>query len=114
MLAQQIGNSLAVRQLIPKGVNESELVWTLLGTEDDTDEEHLARLKQSNLVGPAGLVSLEDGIIGSFIQRGIQHAQAEDKAVIRMGGDEVASVKSRVTETAVRGFWKAYSCCMQD
>jgi len=113
-ILQQIGNSLAVRQLIPKGVNESELVWTLLGTEDDTDEEHLARLKQSNLVGPAGLVSLEDGIIGSFIQRGIQHPQAEDKAVIRMGGDEVASVKSRVTDTAVRGFWKAYSSCMQD
>ena len=29
------------------------------------------RLLQSNLVGPAGLVSMEDGMIGSWIQRTI-------------------------------------------
>jgi anthranilate 1,2-dioxygenase large subunit/terephthalate 1,2-dioxygenase oxygenase component alpha subunit len=113
-ILQQIGNSLAVRQLIPRGVGESELVWTLLGTENDTEAQQLARIKQSNLVGPAGLVSLEDGIIGNFIQRGIQHPKKEDKAVIRMGGDGVESVKTRVTEAAVRGFWKAYRSCMQE
>lgn len=111
LIMQQIGNSLAVRQLIPRGVDECELVWTLLGAEDDDEERQLARIKQGNLVGPAGLVSLEDGIIGNFIQRGIRQP-GDSKAVIRMGGDEVASVKSRVTETAVRGFWKAYRDCL--
>ncbi|GAA4335301.1 Rieske 2Fe-2S domain-containing protein [Pigmentiphaga soli] len=114
LIMQQIGNSLAVRQLIPRGPGECELVWILLGAQDDDQERHLARIKQANLVGPAGLVSLEDGIIGNFIQRGIRHAAPGDKAVIRMGGDEVASVQSRVTETAVRGFWKAYRDCMGD
>ena len=111
LIMQQIGNSLAVRQLIPRGVDECELVWVLLGAQDDTPEQSMARIKQANLVGPAGLVSLEDGIIGNFIQRGIRHP-GEHKAVIRMGGDDVASLDSRVTETAVRGFWKAYKDCM--
>jgi hypothetical protein len=31
-----------------------------------------------------------------------------------MGGDGVESVKTRVTEAAVRGFWKAYRSCMQE
>lgn len=111
LVMQQIGNSLAVRQLIPRGVDECELVWILLGTEQDSEDEALCRIKQANLVGPAGLVSLEDGIIGNFIQRGIRHP-GDDRAVIRMGGDDVASVSSRVTETAVRGFWKAYQDCI--
>jgi anthranilate 1,2-dioxygenase large subunit len=111
LIMQQIGNSLAVRQLIPRGVDECELVWILLGAQSDTPEQSMARLKQANLVGPAGLVSLEDGIIGNFIQRGIRHP-GEAKAVIRMGGDDVASLDSRVTETAVRSFWKAYKDCL--
>jgi phenylpropionate dioxygenase-like ring-hydroxylating dioxygenase large terminal subunit len=112
-IVQQIGNSIATRQLIPRSVGECDLVWTILGKEDDTEEQQITRLKQSNLVGPAGLVSLEDGIIGNFIQRGIRHPAQDDAAVIRMGGDTVETVQSRVTETAVRGFWKAYKGCME-
>ena len=46
-------------------------MWTLLGFEEDTPEQTYARIKQSNLVGPAGLVSMEDGAIGGFVQKGI-------------------------------------------
>lgn len=104
---QQIQNSVAVRQILPRAVDRTELNWTYLGFESDTEEQRLVRLKQSNLVGPAGYVSMEDGCIGGFVQRGIAGAGGEF-ATVRMGGDDALSSESRVTEASVRGFWKAY------
>src|SRR5260221_1040094 len=57
----QINNSLATRQIRPKGVDGFELFQTLIGYEDDDEEMRAHRLRQANLVGPAGLVSMEDG-----------------------------------------------------
>jgi anthranilate 1,2-dioxygenase large subunit/terephthalate 1,2-dioxygenase oxygenase component alpha subunit len=107
LVMQQISNSLAVRQLVPKGPDKCELVWTLLGTAEDSAAQTEMRVRQSNLVGPAGLVSMEDGIIGNFVQRSIASARGE-RTVMRMGGDGVASQESRVTEAGVRAFWKAW------
>lgn len=109
---QQIQNCLAVRQLVTTGQEKSELHWTYLGYADDTPVQQKARLKQLNLVGPAGFISMEDGAVGGFVQRGI--AGAEDlEAVVEMGGDSVASSEGRATETSVRGFWKAYRSYME-
>ncbi|MBC9881388.1 Rieske 2Fe-2S domain-containing protein [Bradyrhizobium sp. INPA01-394B] len=104
---QQIQNAIAVRQIVPRGVNRTDLHWTLLGFAEDTPEQRLTRLKQANLVGPAGYISMEDGCVGGFVQRGIAGADGE-KAVIEMGGASTDSSESRVTEASVRGFWKAY------
>ena len=104
---QQIYNCLAVRQIVPKGPDRMELHWTYFGYADDTAEMTQRRLKQQNLVGPAGFVSMEDGCVPGFVQRGI--ASAGDKvSVIEMGGDAVESQRTRATEAAVRGFWKVY------
>src|SRR5881394_4024097 len=56
---QQIMNSLAVRQVLPKGVGRTELVWTCFGYASDDAKRTELRMKQSNLVGPAGYISLE-------------------------------------------------------
>jgi phenylpropionate dioxygenase-like ring-hydroxylating dioxygenase large terminal subunit len=104
---QQIQNSLAIRVLIPRSVDESELFWIIFGYEDDTPEQYDMRLRQSNLIGPAGLVSLEDGMIGNFIQRGVRR-ESDKCAVLEMGGRAVEDQQSRVSEAAVRGFWQAY------
>jgi anthranilate 1,2-dioxygenase large subunit/terephthalate 1,2-dioxygenase oxygenase component alpha subunit len=104
---QQIQNCLAVRQVLPKGQERSELNWTYIGYTDDTPEQRKVRLKQLNLVGPAGFISMEDGAVGGFVQRGIAGAQGME-AVIEMGGDQAASSEGRATEASVRGFWKAY------
>ncbi|MBM3218642.1 MAG: Rieske 2Fe-2S domain-containing protein [Candidatus Rokubacteria bacterium] len=104
---QQIQNSLAVRQIVPKGLDSMELSWTYVGFEDDTPEMHRRRLKQSNLVGPAGFVSMEDGCVGGFVQRGT--ATAPDVlSVVNMGGEGAETQDTRATEASVRGFWKAY------
>ena len=104
---QQIQNCVAIRQVAPRGVNESDLHWTILGFESDTPEQRLARLKQANLVGPAGFISMEDGCVGGFVQRGVAGAP-DQRAVIEMGGDMADSSESRVTEASIRGFWKAW------
>jgi len=61
---QQIHNSLAVRQVLPKGPGAMELHWTYLGFADDTPDMQRRRMKQSNLVGPAGYVSMEGRALG--------------------------------------------------
>jgi anthranilate 1,2-dioxygenase large subunit len=110
-ILQQIQNAIAVRQVVPRGTDRTDLHWTLLGFAEDTPEQRLVRLKQANLVGPAGYISMEDGCVGGFVQRGIAGASGE-QAVIEMGGAGTDSSESRVTEASVRGFWKAYRAQM--
>ena len=109
---QQIQNCLAVRQVVPKGPGAMELHWTYFGFEDDTPEMRRRRLKQLNLVGPAGYVSMEDGCVGGFVQRGAA-AASDEVSVVNMGGDGADSDETRATEASVRGFWKAYRRYME-
>ena len=104
---QQIHNSLALRVVLPKGPDRTELQWTYFGFEDDDDAMTERRLQQANLVGPAGYVSMEDGAVGGFIQRAIPGAEGEH-SVIEMGGYEHTPQPTRATEAAVRGFWNAW------
>jgi anthranilate 1,2-dioxygenase large subunit/terephthalate 1,2-dioxygenase oxygenase component alpha subunit len=104
---QQINNCLAIRQTLPTGVGTMDLNWTYIGFADDPPDLRAMRLRQANLVGPAGYVSLEDGAVGGFVQRGI--ASADDiLSVVEMGGHDAESQETRATEASVRGFWKAY------
>jgi anthranilate 1,2-dioxygenase large subunit len=104
---QQINNSLALRLVLPKGPDQTELQWTHFGFEDDDAAMTERRLQQANLVGPAGYVSMEDGAVGGFIQRAIRGGEAAC-SVIEMGGVEHGSQETRATEASVRGFWNAW------
>ena len=68
-------NSLCVRNFVPRGLEETELVWTYLGYADDSEEMTAMRVLQANLTGAAGLVSLEDGCINEFVQRGTRGSE---------------------------------------
>src|SRR5438132_4377875 len=59
LVLQQIQNALAVRQVLPKGQTQTALNWTTFGFVDDTPEMKTRRLRQNNLAGPAGYVSME-------------------------------------------------------
>jgi anthranilate 1,2-dioxygenase large subunit/terephthalate 1,2-dioxygenase oxygenase component alpha subunit len=110
-ILQQIHNALAVRQIVPRGVDSMDLHWTYLGFADDTPELRSMRLRQGNLAGPAGFVSMEDGAVGGFVQRGIAAADQE-AAIVEMGGATAESAETRATEASVRGFWKAWRAQM--
>ncbi len=108
---QQIQNCLAVRQVLPAGLERTTLNWTYLGYTDDSAEQRAVRLKQLNLVGPAGYISMEDGAVGGFVQRGVAGAR-DEHAIVEMGGADVGISEGRATETSVRGFWKAWRAHM--
>ncbi len=111
-LLQQIRNCLAVRRVVPRGLDSTELLWTCFGFESDNEDMAELRLRQSNLIGPAGFISMEDGAACGFVQRGVAGAR-EETSIVEMGGRGTASEESRVSEAAVRGFWKQYRELME-
>ena len=105
----QISNSLAVRQIRPRGVDEVEIVQTMLGYLDDPPEMTLHRLRQANLVGPAGLVSMEDGEAIEIVHRASK-PDLDRTTVIELGGGGVISDRDyRVNDVPLRGFWSYYA-----
>jgi phenylpropionate dioxygenase-like ring-hydroxylating dioxygenase large terminal subunit len=102
-------NSLAVRHFVPRGIDRTELFWMYLGYEDDDEAQSRMRINQANLTGAGGLVSLEDGCINEFVERGTRGSPEDAMEFLEMGGRDVApSEGSRATETSIRGFWKGY------
>jgi anthranilate 1,2-dioxygenase large subunit len=105
----QISNSLAVRQIRPRGVDEVEVFQTMLCYADDPPEMTLHRLRQANLVGPAGLVSMEDGEAIEIAHRASK-PDLDRTTVIELGGAGAISDRDyRVTDVPLRGFWSYYA-----
>ncbi|MBT4489032.1 MAG: Rieske 2Fe-2S domain-containing protein, partial [Rhodospirillaceae bacterium] len=77
LVLQQVRNSLVVRQIVPRGVDRADIVWTNYGFEDDDEELADLRLMQANFIGPAGYISMEDGAVGNFIQRALPGTKDE-------------------------------------
>ncbi|HEV2300092.1 MAG TPA: hypothetical protein VGR91_00855, partial [Stellaceae bacterium] len=83
------------------------------GFADDDAAMTERRLRQGNLVGPAGYISMEDGCVGGFVQRAIRHNDA-DSGVVMMGGYDAQPQPFRASEAAIRGFWKNYRALVGD
>ena len=65
------------------------------------------RNKQGNLIGPAGLISMEDGEAVEIVHEAIIRDQ-EESSYIGMGGGKAEDTEHLVTESAVIGFWEYY------
>lgn len=70
LIVQREMNTLGVRQIIPNGPNSLIMQWTMFGYEDDSEETIRHRLRQGNLMGPAGFLGLEDNEAMKFVQEG--------------------------------------------
>src|SRR5260370_30525827 len=66
-------NTLGLRQITPTGPHEFIMKWTMFGFEGDDEEMTRHRLRQGNLMGPAGFLGLEDNEAIKFVQDGMQH-----------------------------------------
>jgi anthranilate 1,2-dioxygenase large subunit len=105
----QIGNSLGARQLRTFGPGEFELVFTLFGYAEDSLDMTEHRLLQANNVGPAGLISMEDGEAIEITHRG-SAGEPDSCSVIEMGGrGPITDLDHRVNDTPCRGFWSYYA-----
>ena len=107
LVVQQIANTLAVRQIVTDAVDGFELVWTHFGYQDDDEAMRRIRIKQSNLIGPAGLVSMEDGEAVEIVQKAVVRDQ-DKVSYIAMGGGRAEDSEHLVTESAIIGFWDYY------
>jgi len=111
LIVQQQSNTLAMRQIVPLDARSFDLAWTFFGYADDTPEMRQRRLRQANLMGPAGLVSLDDSEAMLLSQAGIDGNDAAN-CLVEMGGRGVANEAHMVTETAIRGFYQHYRSVM--
>jgi salicylate 5-hydroxylase large subunit len=107
LVVQQQSNTLALRQIQPRGVGSFELHWTFFGYAEDDEEMTRRRLRQANLMSSAGLVSADDSEVLKLTQDGVTQYK-EDSAILLMGGEGTADEEHMVTESAIRAFYKHY------
>jgi anthranilate 1,2-dioxygenase large subunit len=111
LVIQQIHNTLVARQLLPKGPDHFELVFHFFGYEDDDAEMRKLRIKQANLVGPAGYISMEDTEATELVQRGVA-GDPDLTSVIDMARDAPDQTDTLITEKLIRSFWSGYQTLM--
>ena len=112
LIVQQQSNTLATRQLITRGPGEFELNWTFFGYAGDSAEMKAKRLRQANLMGPAGFVSIDDSEVMKFSQDGIAPYPGA-AGVMEMGGRDWKDEDHMVTEGVIRGFYDYYRKVME-
>jgi anthranilate 1,2-dioxygenase large subunit len=104
----QIANHLGFRHIIPKRVDEFELVWINFVYQDDTEAQLRARRMQGNLLGPGGYLSMEDAEALEIAHASIAAGKGRGHAFVQMGGRSLADQDHLVTEVPIRTFWKGY------
>ena len=72
LIVQREMNTLGVRQIVPTGPHEFIMKWTMFGFEGDDEAMTRHRLRQGNLMGPAGFLGLEDNEAIKFVQDGMR------------------------------------------
>jgi anthranilate 1,2-dioxygenase large subunit len=83
------------------------LLFTFFCYADDDEDMLQKRLKQANLVGPAGYISMEDGYAAEIVQQAIVRDQ-DACSFLELGGTAADDAEDLVNETAIRGFWGYY------
>src|SRR3984957_2847354 len=111
LIVQQQSTTLAMRQIVPLDARSFDLAWTFFGYADDTPEMRQRRLRQANLMGPAGFVSLADSEAMMLSQAGIE-GNDDETCLVEMGGRDVTNEQHMGTETAIRGFYQHYRSVM--
>jgi len=104
-------NALAVREIVPKSPDEFHLMWTLLGYQDDTPEMEVHRLRQANLIGPGGLVGVDDSEVLEYVRDGLHHS-IPGAAVIRLGRERTGTTDTFISEAAIRSMYEYYRATM--
>jgi len=107
LIVQQQSNTLALRQIVPRGPESFDLLWTFFGYVDDDEEMVTRRLRQANLMGPAGLVSMDDSEVMQLAQQGVV-ADPAGEGMLDVGLDDNGDVDHIVTEVAIREFYRHY------
>ncbi|WP_372801683.1 FAD-dependent oxidoreductase [Paracoccus seriniphilus] len=106
LIVQREMNTLGVRQIVPNGPNEFTMVWTMFGYEDDDEEMTRHRLRQGNLMGPAGFLGLEDNEAIKFVQDGMLNSTGGEHLVVLDPKVPAGTSNTLISEAAIRAMYK--------
>jgi hypothetical protein len=107
LIVQREMNTLGVRQLVPSGPNEFTMIWTMFGYEDDDEEMTRHRLRQGNLMGPAGFLGLEDNEAIKFVQDGMLNSSKPANHMVQLDPDVPAGTsETLISEAAIRALYQ--------
>lgn len=107
LIVQREMNTLGVRQIVPNGPNSMLMLWTMFGYADDTEEMTRHRLRQGNLMGPAGFLGLEDNEAMKFVQEGVRRSTT-DRNVVKLDPNHIGTADSLISEAAIRAMYRYY------
>ena len=110
IVLQQL-NCLAMRCVRPDGPDACIKTWTFCGYESDPPELLEKRLLQANILGPSGLVTIDDNEVLAVSQAGARGSPVSS-AVLEFG-EERADTDHMLTESAIRGFYRYYRAIME-
>jgi phenylpropionate dioxygenase-like ring-hydroxylating dioxygenase large terminal subunit len=106
LIIQREMNTLGVRQIVPTGPHEFIMKWTMFGFEGDDDEMTRHRLRQGNLMGPAGFLGLEDNEAIKFVQDGMQHVPG-GRHLVKLDPEVAAGTSdSLISEASIRAMYR--------
>ena len=103
---QQMHNALAVRQIVPRGVERPISTGPI--SASSTTRRNCAAPAEAGQPGRAGRLRLDGGRRGRRL-RAARHRRRRRRrqSVVEMGGAGAETQETRATEASVRGFWKA-------
>jgi phenylpropionate dioxygenase-like ring-hydroxylating dioxygenase large terminal subunit len=106
LIIQREMNTLGVRQIVPTGPHEFIMKWTMFGFEGDDDEMTRHRLRQGNLMGPAGFLGLEDNEAIKFVQDGMRHVPGGQHLVKLDPAVAAGTSDSLISEASIRAMYR--------
>jgi anthranilate 1,2-dioxygenase large subunit len=106
LIIQREMNTLGVRQIVPTGPHEFIMKWTMFGFDGDDNEMTRHRLRQGNLMGPAGFLGLEDNEAIKFVQDGMQRVPNGEHLVELDPETPVGTSETLISEAAIRAMYK--------
>ncbi len=112
LIVQREMNTLGVRQIVPDGPHQFIMKWTMFGFEGDDQEMTRHRLRQGNLMGPAGFLGLEDNEAIKFVQDGMRHVPNGRHLVKLDPGRQTGTADTLISESAIRAMYKHWRQAM--
>jgi anthranilate 1,2-dioxygenase large subunit len=80
--------------------------WTMFGFEGDDEEMTRHRLRQGNLMGPAGFLGIEDNEAIKFVQDGMQRVPDKEHLVMLDPAVAAGTAESLISEAAIRAMYQ--------
>ncbi|WP_341992796.1 FAD-dependent oxidoreductase [Azorhizobium sp. AG788] len=112
LIVQREMNTLGIRQIVPTGPDEFIMKWTMFGFEGDDEEMTRHRLRQGNLMGPAGFLGLEDNEAIKFVQDGMLRVPGGEHIVKLDPDTETGTADTLISEAAIRAMYQHWRQAM--